>query len=51
MEAASDPAPGSVRPKAKTISPLDNSGKYFFFCSSEPNFNSGAAYKELFPEM
>jgi len=34
---ASEPAPGSVNPKAPSIAPLHMAGRYIFFCSSEPN--------------
>jgi len=33
MEAASEPAPGSVRPMQPIHSPLASLGMYFFFCS------------------
>ena len=33
---ASDPALGSVSPKAQRVSPLHAFGRYFFFCSSFP---------------
>ncbi len=33
---ASEPALGSVRPKAPSFLPEQRSGRYFFFCSSVP---------------
>ncbi len=38
---ASDPALGSVKPKAPILAPLARGGKYFFFCSSLPNKKIG----------
>ena len=35
-EAASDPAPGSVRPMQPIHSPLASFGMYFLFCASVP---------------
>ena len=37
MAPGSEPASGSVRPKQPMSSPLAILGRYFFFCSSEPN--------------
>ncbi|MNR82347.1 hypothetical protein D3C72_131050 [compost metagenome] len=37
MAAASEPAPGSVRAKAASISPEAILGRYFCFCSSVPS--------------
>lgn len=36
MEAGSEPAPGSVRPKQPTASPVVMRGSHCAFCSSEP---------------
>jgi len=41
MEAASEPASGSVRPKQPMSSPLMMPGRYFFFCSSVPKRRTG----------
>ena len=41
IEAASVPAPGSVRPKQPISSPLMMPGRYFFFCASVPNSFTG----------
>ena len=37
MEAGSEPASGSVRPKQPTNSPVRNFGRYFCRWSSDPN--------------
>ena len=37
IEAGSDPASGSVRPKQPTNSPLRSLGRYLSFCAAEPN--------------
>ena len=37
IAAASDPEPGSVRPQAPSAWPLASRGRYFAFCSREPN--------------
>src|SRR2546421_476487 len=40
IAAGSDPTPGSVSANAE-MAPLASSGRYFFFCASEPNILSG----------
>ena len=47
MAAASDPAPGSVRPKATILSPEAMEGPYFFFCSSFPPIRIGFPAQRL----
>ena len=41
IDAGSDPASGSVRPKQPTHSPLRSFGRYFCFCASEPKSQIG----------
>jgi hypothetical protein len=41
IEPASDPAIGSVSPKAASFFPAAMAGRYFFFCSSDPNSRMG----------
>ncbi len=43
---ASEPAPGSVRPKPARCVPATRSGSQRCFCSSVPNFSSGMAPRE-----
>src|SRR5438477_94857 len=40
IAAGSDPTPGSVSANAE-MAPFASSGKYFFFCPSDPNILSG----------
>ena len=40
---ASDPAPGSVRPKPASLRPATRSGSHFCFCSSLPKWKIGIA--------
>ena len=42
IEAASEPAPDSVRQKAAIISPLASLGRYLAFCSWLPAMRSGS---------
>ena len=44
---ASLPAAASVRPKAASRSPAAMAGRYFCFCSSEPNWRIAEAPKAL----
>ena len=49
--AASEPALGSVRPKAINRSPAATPGRICSFCSSVPERTSGAVERELAEEM
>lgn len=51
MDAASEPALGSVRPKAIKLSPAATPGRYFSFCSGVPEMTMGAVDRELAEEM
>ena len=51
MLAASEPALGSVRPKAMYSSPAATPGRYLAFCSSVPEMTMGAVDRELAEEM
>jgi hypothetical protein len=47
VEPASDPAPGSVSPKAASRRPEARSGSHSRFCSSEPNRKIGIVPSEV----
>src|SRR6266446_7808409 len=47
IPAASEPAAGSVRQNAPSVSPVAMRRKYFFFCASVPNSSSGACTAEF----
>src|SRR6266853_4057067 len=47
IPAASEPAAGSVRQNAPSVSPVAMRRKYFFFCASVPNSISGACTAEF----
>src|SRR5580700_5851816 len=47
IPAASEPACGSVRQNAPRISPRERRVRYFFFCASLPNFQTGTPTTEL----
>src|SRR5207249_7073 len=47
IPAASDPAAGSVRQNAPSVSPVAMRRKYFFFCAPLPNSISGACTAEF----
>ena len=44
---ASEPASGSVRPKAPSTSPAQSRGIHSSFCSSDPNAYSGHVPSEV----
>ena len=47
---ASEPALGSVRPKAPIFLPLHRSGRYLRFCSSVPNWTMGKVPREVWAD-
>ena len=48
--AASVPAPGSVRPKAPSHSPVHSLLRYFCFCSSVPYWLMGQQHREVWAD-
>ena len=49
--AASEPAPDSESEKAPSFFPDARGTRYFFFCSSVPNFRMGSQTRELLTDM